>query len=384
MALKPVSVSQLNSYIQRIVKSDPILSNIGVSGEISNLKYHSSGHVYLDLKDEGSKIKCFIPSDRVQHLRFMLAEGMKVCAYGFINVYEPGGYYSLSVRSIEAEGEGELKKAFELLKQKLQDEGLFDEERKRQIPAFPKKVGIITSSTGAAVKDIITTIKRRNPFIDVLLYPCSVQGEGSAKDVASAIESFNRLFPETDVLIAGRGGGSAEDLWSFNEECVARAVFSSKIPVISAVGHEQDYVISDFAADMRAATPTAAAELVSPDISYIKDRIEHCSPLNMSAYLKNYIENSKLELDSCKRYLDDAMRQYISGLESRTDMLKMQSEALNPMAVLDKGYALVKLQNTVVSKAEVLTPGDEISLVFRDGRADCKVERRVLENERRN
>ena len=381
MALKPVSVSQLNSYISRIIKSDPIVSNIGVTGEVSGLKYHSSGHVYLDLKDENSKIKCFIPQDRARDLRFILSDGMKICAYGSVNVYEPGGYYSLNVRSVEAEGEGDLKKAFDLLKAKLLSEGLFDQSRKRPVPEFPKKVGIITSSTGAAVKDIVSTVRRRNPFIDLLLYPCSVQGENSAKEIAAAINKFNELFPDTDVLIVGRGGGSAEDLWSFNEECVARAVYGSAIPVISAVGHEQDYVISDYAADLRAATPTAAAELVSPDISFIKDRIERCSPKNLSLYLRNYVEGCELDLKSAVQCLDSAFEIYISGLENRIEKLRILAEAYNPRSVLEKGYAIVKMNDTIIPSAGLLSEGNKISLIFKDGSAQCIVEETVLEND---
>ncbi|MBP5749733.1 MAG: exodeoxyribonuclease VII large subunit, partial [Firmicutes bacterium] len=212
MPLKPVSVSQLNSYIRRILATDPILMNLSVKGEISNLTKHSAGHWYFTLKDETSRISCFLPRERVSSLRYDISEGMELIVYGSVSVYERGGSYSVYVRDIDVQGEGSLKIAFENLRKKLEAEGLFDPSVKRPIPAFPKRIGVLTSPTGAAVHDIITTVKRRNPLVDVLVYPCTVQGPDAAASIAQGLSEMNRLFPDLDVIIAGRGGGSAEDL----------------------------------------------------------------------------------------------------------------------------------------------------------------------------
>jgi exodeoxyribonuclease VII large subunit len=381
MAMKPVSVSQLNSYIKRLLQSDPIISNIGVTGEISNLTKHSSGHWYFALKDAGSRVNCFLPAERVRSLRYEISEGMQITAYGYVSVYERGGYYSLNIRDIQAEGEGSLKQAFENLKKKLGAEGLFDEDKKRSLPERPRRIGVVTSPTGAAVKDKITTVKRRNPFVDVLIYPCLVQGEGSAASVCGAIEQMNRLFPELDLLIVGRGGGSAEDLWTFNEEAVARAVRASKIPVISAVGHEQDVVISDLAADLRAATPTAAAELAVPDIAYMRDRLERNTPQRLFAFLYDNLEEAQRKADRLIEDAGYAAKHLFDSLEHRLELAAAQISALDPLSVLSKGYAAVKKGNSWLGSAKELEAGDHIELTFSDGRADCLVERRELADE---
>ncbi|MDD4122248.1 MAG: exodeoxyribonuclease VII large subunit, partial [Eubacteriales bacterium] len=275
MAIKPVRVSQLNSYIKRVLQSDPLLGNVSVVGEISNLKYHGSGHIYFTLKDETSKISCFLPADAIKNIRYELSDGMEIIAVGYIYLYERGGSYSLNVRDITIEGFGNLSAAFDKLKEKLAKEGLFDEKYKKPITLFPRKVAVITSETGAAVRDIVKIIKNRNNIVDVLIYPCLVQGPGAAAEISDAINSVNQLFPEVDTIIVGRGGGSMEELWAFNEEIVARSIFVSKIPVISAVGHETDFTISDFVADKRAETPTAAAQIAVPDIKALKEYIEN-------------------------------------------------------------------------------------------------------------
>ncbi len=371
--MRPVSVSQLNSYINRILATDPIISNIGVSGEVSNLTKHSSGHWYFALKDAKSRVNCFLPADRVARLRYELSEGMQIVAYGGISVYERGGYYSLNVRDIQAEGEGSLKQAFENLKKKLEAEGLFDPAHKRKIPEYPKRIGVVTSPTGAAVKDIISTVKRRSPFTDVLLYPCLVQGEGGAASVCEAIEQMNLLFPGLDLLIVGRGGGSSEDLWTFNEESVARAVYGSKIPVISAVGHEQDVVISDLCADLRAATPTAAAELAVPDVSYLKDRMMRCSPQRLFGALSDRLEDAFTQTERLRRSCDDAVEARTAELDHKLRLLQLQIEAYDPMKVLAKGYAVVKKGSGWQLSAEGLADGDELTVMFRDGSADVVV-----------
>ena len=267
MAIKPVSVSQLNGYIKRILQTDPLLGNVSVVGEVSNLKYHGSGHVYFTLKDANSKISCFLPHDRAEALRYELSEGMEITASGYIYLYERGGSYSLNIRDIEVAGLGNLAIAFEKLKSKLEAEGLFDPAKKKAIPSFPEKIAVVTSETGAAVRDILKIIKNRNNYVDVLIYPVLVQGPAAAGEIAAAINHINEKWPDTDTIITGRGGGSMEELWAFNEEIVARAIYASAIPVISAVGHETDFTIADFVADRRAETPTAAAHMAVPDIN---------------------------------------------------------------------------------------------------------------------
>ena len=271
MGLKPIKVGQLNNYIGRVLKTDPILANVSVVGEISNLKFHSSGHVYFSLKDETSKLNCFLASSNLERITCPMEEGMEVVASGYISVYERGGYYSLNIRDIEVNGEGQLAIQFEKLKAKLEREGLFSAENKKPLPEFPSKIAVVTSETGAAVRDIIRTVKNKNDYVDILVYPVLVQGPAAAEDIAAALRDINENYSDVDIIITGRGGGSMEELWAFNEEVVARSIFASRIPVISAVGHETDFTISDFVADFRAATPTAAAELAVPDTGELRE-----------------------------------------------------------------------------------------------------------------
>lgn len=372
--MKPISVSQLNSYIKRVLVTDPILGNITVTGEVSNLTKHSSGHWYFALKDENSTIKCFLSRDRVSRLRYDISQGMKILASGSISVYEPGGYYSLYVKEIDVEGEGELQKAYDNLKKKLSEEGLFDEDHKRPIPDNPKRIGVVTSDTGAAIHDIITTVRRRNPMVDVLLCPCLVQGPDAAKSIADAIETLNQRFPELDLIICGRGGGSAEDLWAFNEELTVRAVYSSKIPVISAVGHEVDFVLTDYAADLRGATPTAAAELAVSDFSYVRDRLSRLSPQNMYQSLASLAENAGIragrEMDSATAAIDSLL----ADCSHRLQMIRLQCDLSNPMNLLKNGYAVVRKDDGkwVETIAEV-KPGDILDIRLQDGIINCTV-----------
>lgn len=360
MAPKAVSVTQLNNYIKRIIAADPILCNIAVKGEISGLTKHSSGHWYFTIKDEFSRISCFLPFDRVRSLRYEISDGMEITAYGNVSVYEKGGSYSLQIKDIEAQGEGGLKQAFDNLKKKLEAEGLFDPAHKKPIPEDPKTIGIITSPTGAAVRDIISTVKRRNPTVSVLLYPVLVQGAEAAQDISKAIDEMNRLFPALDVLIVGRGGGSIEDLWAFNEEAVARAIFRSEIPVISAVGHEVDYVISDFAADLRCETPTAAAERSVKHMGNYIDKLEYCNPEILYRSLKNKLSEKEYKLR----------------------MLKLALDSLNPQIGLSRGYALVSNEaGKYISSAEEIEPGDKIMIRFTDGTVKAAAEEK-LEKER--
>ena len=283
MGLKPVKVSQLNNYIKRILQSDPILGSVSVIGEISNLKFHNSGHVYFSLKDEKSRINCFLAADNVDAVEDMLVEGNEVTARGYIYLYERGGSYSLNVRTMESAGRGDLAAAFEKLKAKLEKEGIFDPAHKKVLPFFPQKVAVVTSPTGAAVRDIVKIITGRNDCVDIVIYPVLVQGPYAAEEIAHAIKDINENHSDVDIIITGRGGGSMEELWAFNEECVARSIYGSDIPVISAVGHETDFTISDFAADRRAETPTAAAQMAVPDTKELRDRIEAlCTEMKLS------------------------------------------------------------------------------------------------------
>ncbi|TKJ94100.1 exodeoxyribonuclease VII large subunit [Paenibacillus sp. CFBP13512] len=270
---KVYSIKEINKYIRMKMESDQLLSEVWLRGEISNFTHHSSGHMYFTLKDESSRIKTIMFASHNQRLPFIPKEGARVMAKGNISVFERDGQYQFYVTQMQPDGIGSLYLAYEQLKQKLEHEGLFDHGRKRPLPAFPKVIGVITSGTGAAVRDILTTIRRRYPIVKIEVYPVLVQGKGAGSSVVKAIQNFNRM-QEADVLIVGRGGGSLEELWAFNEEIVARAIASSKIPIISAVGHETDFTIADFVADLRAATPTAAAELAVPNINELRAQVE--------------------------------------------------------------------------------------------------------------
>ncbi len=382
MPIRPVSVSQLNNYIKRIIGTDPILSNVTVKGEISKLTRHSNGNWYFTLKDESSKISCILWADRVAQLRYDIDEGMEIRATGSVSVYEKSGSYSFNIRSIELEGEGALKIAFEKLKARLDAEGLFDPDRKKPLPAFPRRIGVVTSPTGAAIRDIITTVRRRSPLVDLLLYPALVQGDGAAATIAEGIKELNRLSAEfsmhgerpLDLIIVGRGGGSAEDLWAFNEETVARAIYDSELPVISAVGHEVDFLISDYAADLRAATPTAAAELAVPHIDGILDVLRNANPERLYSYLESDLEMAQF---NASQYLQQAKRAFEDGLMDRSHMLarlKNEIDAANPLAALEQGFALVRMDDGQrAASAEQLKPGSRISVIFNDGSVSAEV-----------
>ncbi|MBQ6900519.1 MAG: exodeoxyribonuclease VII large subunit [Firmicutes bacterium] len=369
MALKPVSVSQLNDYISRVLMTDPLLGNISVTGEISNLKYHSTGHVYFSINDANSKINCFFPSSYVRNLNYELGDGLEVIINGYINVYKKGGTYTLFVRSVTVAGEGNLAMAFQLMKDKLDSEGLFDQAHKKPIPAFPRRIGIVTSETGAAVQDILKIITSRNNLVNITIFPVQVQGNGAAADIAAMLDRIN-ADPECadiDTLIVGRGGGSTEDLWAFNEEVVARAIFRSKIPVISAVGHEIDFTISDFVADKRAETPTAAAEMAVPDLSEIRRRLEK-SRDDLLVQLNNKVRFDQLTMDNImadiRRNLEMRIYQYQRQLETA----KLILEENNPKNILGKGYSILEDgAGNVISSAEDFVPGRSYKLTFRDG-----------------
>jgi len=396
MAIKPIKVTQLNGYIKRVLQSDPLLGNVSVIGEVSNLKYHGTGHVYFTLKDETNKISCFLAAEYLKDIRYELADGMEIVANGYIFLYERGGSYSLNVREITIEGVGNLTAAFERLKEKLSKDGLFDEKFKKPIPYFPQKIAVITSETGAAVRDIIKIIKSRNNIVDVLVYPCLVQGPGAAAEISNAIEEVNRLFPEVDTIIVGRGGGSMEELWAFNEEIVARSIFASKIPIISAVGHETDFTISDFVADKRAETPTAAAQMAVPDIEALKEYVgnEKDNLIHIMERLIKYMElrmtsNSMQALsvnfnhwlllhamnaETIYKELSSSLGSRLGEWSSRTEMLKASLDALNPKNIMDRGYAaILDGRGKLAGSVKQFDIGGDLTAVLKDGEIICKV-----------
>ena len=396
MALKPVRVSQLNSYIKRILQTDPILGNVSVIGEISNLKFHGSGHVYFSLKDENSKVSCFLPADKFAVLACELEEGLEITASGYIYLYERGGSYSLNIRDIQVSGQGNLAAEFQKLKVKLEKEGLFDTEHKKAIPAFPRKVAVVTSETGAAVRDIVKTIKRKNDFTDILIYPVLVQGPGAAGEISAAIEDLNLHHSDVDIIIAGRGGGSMEELWAFNEEIVARSIYESEIPVISAVGHETDFTIADFVADLRAETPTAAAERAVPDTFLLREtletinkemkrnlkmivedrrkRLELLDPEAFGRDIRSRIIMDQMRLDNTAQKMGEQLRTRIRDYRHRLDIIRESLEACNPDNILEKGYSVVTDEaGAIVKDAEVLRENELVSIRAFTGTAQARI-----------
>lgn len=396
MAIKPVKVSQLNGYIKRILQTDPLLGNVSVIGEVSNLKFHGSGHVYFSLKDADSKLSCFLPAERARELRYELSEGMEITASGYIYLYERGGSYSLNIRDIEVAGLGNLAIAFEKLKKKLEAEGLFDVAMKKEIPFFPEKVAVVTSATGAAVRDILKIIKSRNRYVDVLIYPVLVQGPAAAGEIAHAITDINEKWPETDVMIVGRGGGAMEELWAFNEEVVARSIFASVIPVISAVGHETDFTIADFAADRRAETPTAAAHIAVPDTeelkayaktlreklisgfnSMIQRKQLQLTNLNLEAFkrdLESRIVMEQMRIDNLKTENLHRMTSMLDHYEKTIHQYQENLKSRNPKEIMARGYsAVLDSKGRFVRSAGQVDQGDALTIVMADGQADCEV-----------
>lgn len=388
------SVSQLNAYVKNLLDEDGALQTVFVSGEISNFKAHYSGHLYMTLKDESSAVKAVMFASNASRLRFRPDNGLKVLVIGRVSLYERDGSYQLYITDMQPDGIGSLNLAFEQLKKKLSAEGLFDDSRKKQIPVFPKRVGVVTSAAGAAFRDIQNVITRRYPAVDIIIKPVLVQGDGAAADIAAAVELFNR-YNAADVLIVGRGGGSIEDLWAFNEEIVARAVFASKIPVISAVGHETDFTICDFVADLRAPTPSAAAELAVPDIWAVRNTLESFS-LRQSHALRSYIEleREKLRLLAESRAMKNPLerindsRQELVSLYDR--MLGAVSQelytqraslaacasklnALSPLAVLARGYSITYKNGKPVSDILLLNKGDGIEIRLNNGSMNATV-----------
>ena len=391
-----LSVSQLNRYIKMNFDADENLANIFISGEISNFTNHyRTGHLYFTLKDDSAAVRAVMFNSSAKRLKFMPEDGMKVIARGRVSVYEASGQYQLYVDDMQPDGVGALNLAYEQLKEKLQKEGLFSELHKKPLPPYPEKVGVITSPTGAAVRDIINVLGRRFPYAEIVFCPVLVQGEGAHLQLTDAVNMFNSERA-ADVIIIGRGGGSIEDLWEFNDEGLARAVYNSEIPVISAVGHETDFTICDFVADMRAPTPSAAAELAVPDaneLQYALSALKNRMFLNVSSgiadrrsrleYLtsKGALKSPDEMLSNRSQRLDTAFSKMLSSYENRIGGKKVEFisaatalSKLDPMSVLMRGFAFVSDKSGKnVCSSQALAKGDKINVRFHDGSAACEV-----------
>ena len=389
-----ISVSKLNSYIKDKIADDEYLNNILVKGEISNFKNHYTGHMYFTLKDENSLIKCIMFKSYAQRLDFIPKDGMKVFVVGGVSVFERDGVYQIYVKAMQEDGVGILYKKYEELKQRLEEQGYFDEEHKQKIPLMPKTIGVLTSQTGSVIRDIINVSTRRNPNVNIRLFPVPVQGEGAAEKIANGIKFMNdnKL---ADVLILARGGGSLEDLWPFNEEIVAHAIYNSEIPIISAVGHETDFSISDFVADLRAPTPSAAAELAVPDVYEIKQKIntyqnrlrlslikkveimklryEKCMSSRVFKEPLRNINDNYLKIDTYVKRLENIIR--VKQKEEKTKYVELVSklDALSPLKTLTRGFSITEKDNKIVKSVKDLNSGDKIDLRFVDGERQATV-----------
>lgn len=391
-----LTVSEVTQIIKNLFDSSEVLRHVYVKGEISNFKHHISGHMYFTLKDERAQIRCIMFKSKNVLLPFYPENGMKVIALGQISVFEKTGEYQLYVEDLEPDGIGALHMAFEKLKAKLEKEGLFDAARKREIPFLPRKIGLITSLTGAAIRDLLTVIKRRFPNVDIVIAPVLVQGREAADEICAALRDMN-CFKDIDVIIVGRGGGSIEELWAFNEEKVARAIFHSKIPVISAVGHETDFTIADFVADKRAPTPSAAGEMVVPEKSRLQNDIVRLRARLINAavgfvnikrqqleYARrsavftspgNLIVNFRLTLDMLSKRL---LKETKILIDSRRLLFKNhigKLQALNPLSILERGYSICQIAGTdkIVTKIQDVADRDMVRVLLSDGNLICEV-----------
>ena len=396
MKNKVFSVTQINTYIKRMFQSDYALRRISIKGQVSNCKYHSSGHIYFSLKDEGSQISCVMFANaRYDGLKFELEDGQEVVVDGNISVYERGGSYQLYAQEIRLNGIGELYVAYEMLKQKLYEEGLFDHEKKKPIPKNPKKIGVVTARTGAAIHDIISTAKRRNPYVQLILYPAKVQGDGASDTIVAGIKALDQYG--VDIIIVGRGGGSIEDLWAFNEEKVARAIYEVQTPIISGTGHEVDTTIADYAADLRAATPTAACELAVPDIREVMEGIinrEYTLRTLLKQVVRRYqmklqqyqitianfdprfqLQEQKMHLAELEEQIHAVMKNKMTDYQHKLELYTKELHGLSPTAKLINGFGYIEGSNgePVTSVKEVME-GDQISLTISDGTIITKAE----------
>lgn len=394
MKIRTLEISELNIYINKLINDDPILNNIRVRGEVSNFKIHSSGNVYLTLKDDKSKVNCMVYKTNYNR-NLKIENGSKIIAEGYVSSYVRDGIYQLYIKSIELEGKGNLYLEFLKLKEKLEKEGIFDHAKKRNIPKFPQNIGVVTSPTGAVIKDIINVISRRYPRVNIKLYPALVQGEGSAITLKSGIEFFNNLG-DIDTIIIGRGGGSLEELWSFNDEELARTIYKSTIPVISAVGHETDFTICDFVSDMRAPTPSAAAEIATPNeedlisrqynllkamgrnISSKMNIEKHKLKSNFERYnafvQKTLLNDRYMDLDRFKERLDNNINLYLKVKREELNVFASGIGNLNPFSVLERGYCIVEKNDNILSSISNLEINDKLELILNDGKILCNVE----------
>lgn len=391
---KALTVSQLNMYVKSLLESNDNLKNVMLVGEISNFKNHSSGHLYLSLKDDTGLIRAVMFRSAAARLNFCPKDGMKVVCTGQVSLYEATGQYQFYIRTMEKYGEGDLAAEFERLKEKLKAEGLFDIERKRSIPAVPNSVAVITSPTGAAVRDIMNILNRRFPVVKVIMCLVQVQGEAAAPQMIEAVKRVNELKC-ADTIIIGRGGGSIEDLWAFNDEMLARTVAASEIPVISGVGHETDFTLCDFAADLRAPTPSGAAELAVPEKTEILDRLSGTRS-RLKRLIGAHYENLKLRFDALQNktvlsdpyYMINMMRQRVDIADMKANSafsdivsrkkhnftaIAAKIDSLSPMNVLKRGYSAIFNESGAVTSAKLLKSGDEITVNFSDGNVDAVV-----------
>jgi len=396
-----MTVSEVNTYLKAAMDSDPILTDIFIRGEISNYKFHTSGHHYMTLKDEAAAISAVLFKFDALRLKFRIENGMSVIAHGRISVFPRSGQYQLYINEIVPDGIGALALAFEQIKERLAKEGLFDPERKKPLPKYPKKIAVVTSPTGAAVRDIIRILNRRFPYTDVVVCPVSVQGESAPKEISEMIDYVDRN-DLADIIITGRGGGSIEDLWAFNDEGVAMAISRAKTPVVSAVGHEPDFTIADFVADMRAPTPSAAAEMAVPDVLELRSALAHMSVrmttvlLGRVSYMRQrisaiaekrifknpaaYVQEKRTEVTFYEQRILAAIKEK-TALQKRNFVKLLSSlDAMNPYKVLMRGYSIASSESgDIIRSANDIQNGDILNLKFASGTAKCKVIERGLE-----
>ncbi len=394
MEYNPITVTELNMYVKEKFQQDEFLNNVLVKGEISNFKHHYTGHMYFTLKDESSLIKCVMFKTYTANLNFIPKDGMKVMILGTVSVFERDGVYQIYAKAMKQDGIGDLYAEYERLKAKLENEGLFDVLHKKKIPIMPKCIGVLTSNTGAVIRDIINVSTRRNPNVYIKLLPVPVQGKDAAPKIVDAINLMNER-KLADVIIVARGGGSLEDLWPFNEEIVARAIYASEIPVISAVGHETDFTIADFVADLRAPTPSAAAELAVSNIDDLTERL-HIYNNRYKTALKKKVELMRLRFEKCMKsrvfsnplqninekymLLDRNMKIIENAIkikvkDSRTKMIKQiaRVDALSPLKTLTRGFSITEFEGKIIKSSKVLKSNDEILLKFIDGENRAKI-----------
>lgn len=391
----PMTVCELNNYIKDVIDNDMMLNNVYIKGEISNFKNHYSGHMYFTLKDEKSLIKCVMFKSYTGNLDFVPKDGMNVVVLGTVSVFERDGVYQIYVKGMEEDGMGALYKAYEQLKEKLQDEGLFDEKYKKKIPMLPTSIGVVTSSTGAVIRDIINVTTRRFPKVNIKLFPSQVQGKGAAQTIVKAIEYFN-FEKNVDLIIVARGGGSLEDLWPFNEEVTARAIFKSEIPIISAVGHETDFTIADFVADLRAPTPSAAGELAVPSLDEVKWKIQS-SQRRLVMALRKKLSDGKSRYEALKnrkvfREPYDLIRTHILTIDSlikrmqskvlltiKDDKIKLAKysaglDKLSPLKTLSRGYSVLEdCDGKIIKSVNELNRGDKIKIILHNGEKNAEI-----------